>query len=104
MDEASWGDAASPAIDWRMSAALENVPRGDDELAEVTSLEGAVRAWLELDPAHRTEAILTPERALTIDGASRGEFHGDGIEALAARLPGGAPSMSGAGTDLDEAG
>ena len=104
MDEASWGDAAAPAIDWRMSAALQHGPRGDDELAEVTSLEGAVRAWLELDPAHRAEAILTPERALTIDGASRGEFHGDGIETLASRLPGRTPATSGAGIDVDEAG
>ena len=104
MDEASWGDAASPAIDWRMSAALENVPRGDDELAEVTSLEGAVRAWLELDPAHRAEATLTTERALTIDGASRGEFHGNGIETLVSRLPGRLPATSGAGSDIDEAG
>ena len=70
----------------------------------MTSLEGAVRAWLELDPAHRAEAILTPERALTIDGASRGEIHGDGIEGLAARLPGHPPATSGAGTDVDEAG
>jgi hypothetical protein len=50
MNEASWGGAGSPKINWRMSVALENVPRGDEQLAEVTSLEGAVRAWLALDP------------------------------------------------------
>ena len=49
MVEASWGDAASPDINWRMSAALENVPRGLEELVEVASLEKAVRAWLALD-------------------------------------------------------
>jgi hypothetical protein len=36
MAGASWGDAASPDIEWRMSAALENVPRGPEELVEVT--------------------------------------------------------------------
>jgi hypothetical protein len=88
MTEASWGDdAMSPEIDWRMSASLENVPRGDSELAEVTSLAGAVAAWQALDPAHRAEAILTPERPLVIDGATLVTFTGQGIEALAERLP-----------------
>ena len=87
MSEASWGEAGSPAIDWRMSAALQNVPRGNDDLAEVTSLEGAVRAWLALDPAHRGAATLTPEHPLLIDGASMPEFAGEGIAALAERLP-----------------
>ena len=68
MTEASWGEAGSPDIDWRMSAALENVPRGESELAEVTSLEGAVRAWLALDPAHQEDAVLTPERPLLVEG------------------------------------
>ena len=36
-------------IDWSMSAALANVQRGGSELPEVTSLEGAVRAWMALD-------------------------------------------------------
>jgi len=50
MTEATWDDAAkNPPIDWRMSAALENVPRGNSDIAEVTSLEGAVRAWVTLD-------------------------------------------------------
>lgn len=62
MAEATWGDANDPpSIDWRMSAALENVPRGDDELPEVTNLAGAVLAWLALDHRHRSEATLTPE-------------------------------------------
>ncbi|MBB3348384.1 hypothetical protein [Sphingomonas sp. BK069] len=87
MAEATWGDSGTPTIDWRMSAALENVPRGDDDLAEVTSLEGAVRAWLTLDPAHREAAVLTPERPILIDGASVPAFHGAGIYELAGRLP-----------------
>ncbi|MDV3459216.1 hypothetical protein RZN05_19625 [Sphingomonas sp. HF-S4] len=53
MTEATWGgDAMSPDINWRMSAALENVPRGDSDLAEVTSLAGAIVAWQSLDPEH----------------------------------------------------
>jgi hypothetical protein len=88
MSEARWGtDALSPEIDWRMSASLENVPRGDSELAEVTSLEGAVAAWQALEPAQRAEAVLTPERPLVIDGASVESLTGDAIAALAERLP-----------------
>lgn len=88
MTEATWGDGATtPDIDWRMSAALENVPRGDGDLAEVTSLEGAVRAWTGLDQKHRSEAVLTPERAVQIGGASSTSFSGDGIAALAELLP-----------------
>ena len=89
MTEATWGDEAkTPDIDWRMSAALENVPRGDGDLAEVTSLEGAVRAWMTLDPAHRDDAMLTPERPVQIDGAAHATLAVDGIAALAERLPG----------------
>jgi hypothetical protein len=88
MAEASWGDTAkSPTIDWRMSASLENVERGDGDMAEVTSLEGAVRAWLELDPAHRTVALLTPERTMQIDGVATASFTGEGIAVLSERLP-----------------
>ncbi|PZO75946.1 MAG: hypothetical protein DI640_04000 [Sphingomonas taxi] len=88
MTEATWGDdVKTPEIDWRMSAALENVPRGGEDVAEVTSLEGAVRAWTALDSAHRDAAILTPERAVLIDGASHVSLTGDGIAALAERLP-----------------
>lgn len=86
MAEATWGDSATPEIDWRMSAALENVPRGDDDLAEVTSLEGAVRIWLALDPAHREAAILTPDRPVHVNGTLTTAFHGDAIAALADRL------------------
>ena len=88
MSEATWNDAAkTPPIDWRMSAALKNVPRGDGDLAEVTSLEGAVRAWLDLDPAHREAAVLTPEHPLLIDGVQAARLEGAGIEVLAERLP-----------------
>lgn len=87
MTEASWGEAGSPEINWRMSAALENVPRGDQDLAEVTSLGGAVRAWQALDPSRQADAILTPEQPLLIDGVAMSEFVGPGIEALVGRLP-----------------
>ena len=88
MTDATWGDEAmSPEIDWKMSAALENVPRGDSDLAEVTSLAGAVAAWQAMDPAHKADAVLTPERALVIDGANIASFTGDGIATLAERLP-----------------
>ncbi|MDO6414310.1 hypothetical protein Q4F19_07940 [Sphingomonas sp. BIUV-7] len=53
-----------------MSVALENVPHGDGKVAEVTIVEGAVRAWLTLDAAHRTGAMLTVEHPVIIDGAS----------------------------------
>ena len=88
MTEVSWGDdTRNPLIDWRMSASLEDVPRGDDDLAEVTSLGGAVRAWIELDPVHRAAATLTPERPVWIDGVSNSSFEGSGIAVLAERVP-----------------
>ena len=87
MTEATWGGAASPGIDWRMSAALENVPRGDSEVAEVTSLEGAVRAWSALDDEHRGQAVLTPERPILVDGAQVASLSGEGIAGLVERLP-----------------
>ena len=88
MTEATWGDeATSSNLDWRMSAALANVPRGDSELAEVTSLEGAVRAWTKLDAEHREHAVLTPERPIQIDGALTATFTGGGIAALSGLLP-----------------
>ena len=88
MTEATWvDDTKTPEIDWRMSAALENVPRGTENLAEVTSLEGAVRAWTALDTEHRDAAVLTPERPVLIDGASHVSLAGDGIAGLAERLP-----------------
>jgi hypothetical protein len=89
MTEATWGDdAKTPDIDWRMSAALEDVPRGGEDVAEVTSLEGAVRAWIGLDPEHKDAATLTTERPVQIDGVSGSSFSGTGIAALAERLPG----------------
>lgn len=93
MTEANWGDdAMSPKIDWRMSASLECVQRGDNELAEVTSLAEAVSAWLALDSAGRATAVLTPERPLVIGGVTVNRFNGDGISALADRLPRDDPS------------
>ena len=87
MTEATWGDEAmTPGIDWRMSASLENVHRGDTDLAEVTSLRGAVRAWQQLDPDHQAVATLTPEHALQIDGVATTSFSGEAIAAPAERL------------------
>jgi hypothetical protein len=87
MSEATWGgEAMTPDIDWRMSASLENVPRGDIDLAEVTSLRGAVRAWQQLDSDHQAAATLTPEHALQIDGVATASFSGVAIAALAERL------------------
>jgi hypothetical protein len=95
MTEATWGDeAGTPKIDWRMSAALQNVPRGDADVAEVTSLEGAVRAWLELDPEHKDNAVLTPEHPVLMDGTSHPTFAAEGIAQLAQLLPGAAPQAA----------
>jgi hypothetical protein len=85
MTEATWG-GNEPAINWRMSASLENVPRGDSDLAEVTSLEGAVKAWLLLDDSHKAGAVLRPEHGIMIDGAATQVFHAEGIAMLAERL------------------
>ncbi|WP_093334306.1 hypothetical protein [Sphingomonas rubra] len=71
-----------------MSAALENVPRGESELPEVTSLAGAVRAWTMLDGEMQGEAVLTPERPVEMDdGEPVAAFSGEAIRALAERLP-----------------
>jgi hypothetical protein len=88
MTEATWGESAkTPEINWRMSASLENVPRGDSDVAEVTNLERAVRDWSKLDPEHQAAAILTVEHPVQIDGASNTTFTGEGIAALADHLP-----------------
>lgn len=88
MTEATWGgETTTPQIDWRMSAALQNVPRGDGDLAEVTNLEGAVRTWLELDAEHKDNATLTPEHPILIDGATHAHFAAEGIALLAEHLP-----------------
>lgn len=88
MTEATWDDETkTPEIDWRMSASLENVPRGDNELVEVTSLEGAVRAWLQLDDHHRETAVLTLERSVQLEGALIDRLTGPAITQLVERLP-----------------
>ncbi len=74
-------------INWRMSAALENVPRGDSEVAAVTNLGDAVREWLDLDGELQAAALLTPEHPVTIDGEETVAFAGMAIRALAAHLP-----------------
>lgn len=71
-----------------MSAVLEMVPRGDTQVPEVTSLEGAVRAWLALDNGLQNEAVLVPDHPVTIDGEAVAAFEGQAIRALAERLPG----------------
>jgi hypothetical protein len=88
MTEANWGDTTNPtAIEWSMSAALENVSRGDSELAEVTSLEGAVRAWRALDPEHQVHARLSTEHPVQFEGVATAVFTGNAIAELAKRLP-----------------
>ena len=88
MTEATWGESAkTPEINWRISASLENVPRGDSDVAEVTNLERAVRDWRELDPEHQATAVLTVEHPVQIDDASSTTFAGEGIAALADHLP-----------------
>jgi len=88
MTEATWDDEVKmPDIDWRMRASIENVPRGDSDLAEVTSLEGVLRARAELDGDHREAALLTTERPIQVDGAMVDKFTGAAINDLAARLP-----------------
>ena len=88
MTEATWGDATkTPDIDWTMSASLEDVVRGGEDIPEVTSLRAAVVAWTALDPEHRAQATLKPERAILVDGASVPVFNGDAIAALVERLP-----------------
>jgi hypothetical protein len=88
MTEARWGDDAKTlAINWRMSASIEDVPRADADVAEVTSLEGAVRAWVGLDSNHRAAATLKLERPVQLDGVSLTIFKGDDITALVEHLP-----------------
>jgi len=88
MTEATWGKSAkTPDINWRMSASLENVPRGDTDIAEVTNLERAVRDWVRLDPEHREAATLTTDHAVQINGVSSTTFTGEAIAAIAEHLP-----------------
>ena len=88
MAEATWGeDTKTPPINWRMSASLEDVPRGDADVAEVTSLQGAVLAWQNLDRAHQSAATLTLEHPIQLDGVSVTVFAGESIAALVEKLP-----------------
>jgi len=88
MTEATWGESAkTPDINWRMSASLENVPRGETDIAEVTNLERAVRDWVRLDPEHREAATLTTDHAVQIEGFSSTTFTGEAIAALVEHLP-----------------
>lgn len=84
----SWGDnTRNPEPDWSMSAALENVPRGDSELPEVTNLREAVTTWQQLDRGMRDAAILMLERPILLDGAQINRFEGQAIGRLADKLP-----------------
>ena len=88
MSEASWSDnSMTPVIDWSVSAALENVERQRQDFAEVTSLEGAVRAWLTLEPRHKSDAVLTVEHPIQLNGVAHTSFAGETLSALAERLP-----------------
>jgi hypothetical protein len=88
MTEATWGESAkTPDINWRMSASLENVPRGDTDIAEVTNLERAVRDWVRLDPEHKEAATLTTDHAVQLEGVSSTTFTGEAIATLAEHLP-----------------
>jgi hypothetical protein len=70
-----------------MSASLEDVPRGDSELAEVTSLEQAVRVWAGLDRELQSRARLAPDRPIDLNGAMTAMFTGQAIAMLVTRLP-----------------
>lgn len=88
MAEATWGDATEPSIDWKMSASLENVTRGDAQLPEVTNLEAAVRAWQQLDGELKGAAVLSLERPVNLNAdMPLDHFVGEAIEDLAKRLP-----------------
>lgn len=64
------------------------MPRGGNDVPEVTSLAGAVRAWWEMDAAHQAQAVLTTDHPVQLDKAGEAvqSFRGDAIHALAARL------------------
>ena len=88
MAEATWGEGTrNAAIDWSMSAALRNVVRGNTDVAEVTNLAEAVRAWTALDADHQASAVLTPEHPVVLDGASHATLTGETIATLSERLP-----------------
>lgn len=88
MVEASWSGGDAGAIAWTMSASLEDVPRGGEQVPEVTSLQRAVRAWRDLSPDQRTSAVLTTERPVTLANEPPVDrFVGDAIGRLADHLP-----------------
>lgn len=88
MAEATWGDdTQNPPIDWKASAALEDIVRNGEHVPEVTNLERAVREWTALESAHRAGAVLTLEHPVTIDGVEHHRLTADGIQMLAAKLP-----------------
>ena len=90
MSEATWDEEAkTPSIDWSVSAAFENVTRGGQDVAEVTSLENAVREWLALDAGHQAQATLTIENPILLEGVLTSSFTGRTILALAEHLPSG---------------
>jgi hypothetical protein len=89
MTEASWSGGDAGSIAWTMSASLEDVPRGSEQVPEVTSLEKAVRAWQALAPEQRDAAVLTSERPVTLPGETPVDrFVGEAIGRLADHLPG----------------
>ncbi|MDF2494876.1 hypothetical protein [Sphingomonas sp.] len=88
MAEATWGEGKPPSIDWKMSASLENVTRGDAAVPEVTNLEAAVREWQDLDPAMKADAVLKLERPVWLTPEMPLDtFAGDGIGDLVRMLP-----------------
>ena len=91
MTEASWTGGGT--IEWSMSASLQDVTRGGEQVPEVTSLERAVRAWRVLPAEQRDEAVLTAERPVTLPGEMPADrYVGDAIGTIAAQLPDEAPT------------
>lgn len=71
---------------WRLSASLAFVPQHGENLVLVTSLERAVRAWVELTPDRRVSARLTIGRTIMIDGIEARILAGAEIDTLARRI------------------
>lgn len=88
MTEATWSGGEPSVINWKMSAALENVSVGGNLIPEVTNLEGAVRAWKGLEPELQEQAVLTLEHPIVVTGSMPVDsFMGAAIGQLAERLP-----------------
>lgn len=86
MSEASWNGGGT--IEWTMSASLEDVTRGGEQVPEVTSLARAVRAWQTLPEEQRVDAVLTAERPVTLPGELPADrYIGAAIGRIAAQLP-----------------